>query len=573
LTASQESQTLFNGAREETLPDDNFGLSHELLDSINDHDTAPTFEACINAHGMYETMRFVLRLSPRNHELMELIEADQSDVGPLPPEAIQAYSTYIHETVHWWQHVGSTSGLLFSLSYLAQVHSSMAELREVLATFGAKKPLKGWTDQILLAEGASAQAKLAAANVAVNNALDVEYYKAYAYAPRDNIKWMIEQNHFESVGHMYFVVYGQLVGLISDVIDPDFAGLPKITGWDKEIERLSSEQVEGYYWRSPVRLPAVGMRAIYEGQARFIQLQFLDGARKEPLTTAEWRDMGYLSGIYVEAFEAFLKLSESDWPESLSDPLGALFLLICDLSINPTRGLPLEIESFDDFILDVDVGERFTRLCLAVKDLPHLKGAIREYSRNEYIEVSTELTQLAGYDHPLTGCWAVKQWRETTPGLNNLMEEHRTFEFDRSNQPVRVFVSHFVALYTDKYDYPEFFCWPGIHMSGGGHLKDVREIWLRHLSLFSDRGDKNGVYPRRWPNRSEVAVKQTFERFYGTMALYDLTRQWILKDGPFVCDYRWISENYSQDHADVWANDTMRQVYGVALDDFEIIKE
>src|ERR1700735_5647445 len=99
---------------------------HDLLDSINDqHETIPTFEACLNDHGMYETMRFVLRLSPRNHELMETIEAGGFESGPIPSETIQAYSTYIHETIHWWQHVGSTSGLLFSLSYLAQSHSSM----------------------------------------------------------------------------------------------------------------------------------------------------------------------------------------------------------------------------------------------------------------------------------------------------------------------------------------------------------------------------------------------------------------------------------------------------------------
>jgi hypothetical protein len=80
------------------------------------------------------------------------------------------------------------------------------------------------------------------------------------------------------------------------------------------------------------------------------------------------------------------------------------------------------------------------------------------------------------------------------------------------------------------------------------------------------------AYPRRWPNRSEAAVMKTFNRFYGTMTLYDLTRQWILKDGPFVYDYRWLSENYSQKHADAWANDTFKQIYGVTLDEFEIVQ-
>jgi hypothetical protein len=69
----------------------------ELLDSINDlREAAPTFEACISAHGMYETMRFVLRLSPRNHELLEEIDENSFRSGPFSPELIQAYSTYIH---------------------------------------------------------------------------------------------------------------------------------------------------------------------------------------------------------------------------------------------------------------------------------------------------------------------------------------------------------------------------------------------------------------------------------------------------------------------------------------------
>jgi hypothetical protein len=65
---------------------------------------------------------------------------------------------------------------------------------------------------------------------------------------------------------------------------------------------------------------------------------------------------------------------------------------------------------------------------------------------------------------------------------------------------------------------------------------------------------------------------QTFNRFYGTMTLYDLTRQWILKDGPFIYDYRWLSEIYSQEHTDAWANNTFKQVYGVTLHEFEIVQ-
>lgn len=546
--------------------DNTFEESTEIADF-----DVPSFEASLNAHGMYETLRFVLRLSPRNHELMNSIPFEGGGGSKISPEALRAYSTYLHETVHWWQHVGSTSGLLLSLSYLGQSHSTMDFLREVLATFGPKKSLLRWTNNVLLAEGHSAQAKLAAANIAVNNALDVEYYKAYAFSPQTSIRWMIEENHFECVGHTYHIVYGQLLGMLQATVDPESVALPDGEAWDKHFERLREQNVEGFYWRSPVRVARLGLHAIYEGQARFIQLQFLNGTQDAGFSCEELRRAGFFEDIYVRAFEEFLDLSDSEWPQMFNEPIVSLFLLICDLAINPTRGFPLDIEHFENFIHDVDVGIRFTVLCQAVGRLPHLKRAVREHSREEYVSIANELTSAVGYDHPLMALEAVESWRSAAPGLERLMDEHRTFRFDKMNLPIRVFFSHFVSFCHDRLRRPEFFCWPGAWKVGRNASDEILELWLRHLSLFSDHPEKPGVYPRKWPDRDEVDIRKTFESFYGGMAFYDLTRQWILKDGPFVCDYRWLMENYSQETAEAWANDTFKQMYGVTLDAFEIL--
>lgn len=530
----------------------------------------PAFNAALNVHGKYETMRFVLSLSPRNHELIEGIENGVYDLGTISPDALQAYSTYLHETVHWWQHVGSTSGFMLSLSYLAQSHSSLTSLRNALTTFGPIKPLKRWADETLIAQGTSAQPMLADVNVAVNNALDVEYYKQYAMAPQVTARRLFDLQHFECVGHCYHIAVGQLLGMIAHEVDPQFSFIPNGKAWESDFRRLTSSRHEGFYHGSPLRVPPVGLHAIYEGQARFIQLQFLDGTQRSPITTETWRKEGYLFGIYVEAFDRFLELSESEWPSDVRGPLVGIFLLICDLAINPTRGIPLDIEYFEDFIADVDVGVRFTLLCQALRELPHLKHAIVDYSREEYIQVSAELTERAGYDHPLSALIAIAEWGKQ-PTVKALMKEHETFEFRKINLPIRVFLSHFLSFSADRLEHPEFFCWPGIWKTSGDSKPDRTAVWLRHLSLFTDRGDKPGVYPRRWPGRDDVAVKDTFNNFYGSMALYDLTRQWILEEGPFVRDYKWLFENYSQDRADVWAENTFEQVYGVSLSAFRIL--
>lgn len=550
-----------------------FDLHHELLNPQTDQAEVPlTFAATTKAHGSYETTRFVLRLSPKNHEWMDKIEANAFDNGPLPWDAIQAYSTYMHETVHWWQHVGSTSGLLLSLSYFSQCHSSIQELQECLEKFGPIKPLKRWTDQVLLSEGWDAQEKLAPANVAVNNALDVFYYKSYALRPRENIKWMVNQIHFEDVGYTYSIVYGMVIALLSDAIDPDFKFLQSIRELNEEVLRLHKEDYEGFTKGSNIHLPYVGLHAIYEGQARFIQLDFLNRCRSEPLTCEEWRTEGYLSGIYVEAFESFLSLTETSWPLTLFDPIVPLFLLVCDLSINPTRGIPFKVGPFENLIHQVDVGTRFAEFCFAIKAAPHLKTAINDLSFEEYAEVSAELCKARGYDHPMAALEEVVRWVDEYPSVQQLMEEHRTFDFKMQNMNVRVFLSHYIAMCIDKYDNPHFFCWPGAYMAGHPSNIDVRSIWLRHLSLFSDKAEKDGVYPRKQPGRLDSLVKKTFDSFYGTMAVYELTEQWILREGPFNCDFSWMSDNYDEKIFGDWANDSFKKVFGVELSDFTIVK-
>jgi hypothetical protein len=323
-----------------------------------------------------------------------------------------------------------------------------------------------------------------------------------------------------------------LIGLISDVIDPDFEFLQSNTQLNDETSRLHEEGYEGFKKGSNIHLPYVGLQAIYEGQAHFIQLDFLNRARPEPLTCEEWRTEGYLSGIYVEAFESFLKLTETSWPSSLFDPIVPLFLLVCDLAINPTRGVPFKVGPVENLIAQVDVGIRFAEFCFAIKAAPQLKTTVRNLSLEEYIEVSGELCTACGYDHPMTALEEVVSWIEKYPSVQKLMEEHRTFEFETRNLPVRIFLSHYISMCADKCENPHFFCWPGAYMAGHPSDVDIKEVWLRHLSLFSDRKDKDGVYPRKWPNRLDTAVQQTFERFYGSMAVYELTEQWILREGP-----------------------------------------
>jgi len=60
--------------------------------------------------GCYNTMQFSIRLR-------EDIRYQLTKQAEISPEKYQAFSTYLHENIHWWQHIGSNFDFLLSTSY------------------------------------------------------------------------------------------------------------------------------------------------------------------------------------------------------------------------------------------------------------------------------------------------------------------------------------------------------------------------------------------------------------------------------------------------------------------------
>jgi hypothetical protein len=93
-------------------------LNIDLLDNSRGLIVSPgDLNACLNSHGLYNSFQFVLRLSPEVHRRIDALPM-RIVTGVSDFDGVQAFSTYLHETIHWWQHVGSTAGFLLSLSYL-----------------------------------------------------------------------------------------------------------------------------------------------------------------------------------------------------------------------------------------------------------------------------------------------------------------------------------------------------------------------------------------------------------------------------------------------------------------------
>lgn len=250
-----------------------------------------TFRATLKAEGLYQTNHFVLRLSPRNHQLVDEVTSSDFETRNATPDALRAYAVYLHETIHWWQHVGSTSGLVYSLVYPAQTYSTLAQVRRVFQSIGPVKSVRQWAEDAQRNGTPATDQTLQLANIVVNNALDVDFYRQITSSPL-SLERIYQDPYFESVGHCYFVAYGQILGLIGEAVGEDAKHFPSGDHWDAEYERVRSAQHFGFYLGSPMLRPIVGIYALYEGQARFSQLQFLTGAGVEPMAISELKDRG-----------------------------------------------------------------------------------------------------------------------------------------------------------------------------------------------------------------------------------------------------------------------------------------
>lgn len=96
------------------------------------------------------------------------------------PQAVIAAAVNLHETVHWWQHAGTTAGLLCALTIPLQAHINV----EHLETFGRKykKPLFKFLEKQGQSLPNSLQRSL---NIIVNNWMDVEFSYALLNYPEN----------------------------------------------------------------------------------------------------------------------------------------------------------------------------------------------------------------------------------------------------------------------------------------------------------------------------------------------------------------------------------------------------
>jgi hypothetical protein len=546
-------------------------LEPNLL-SVAPSATASVFSATTKAHGLYSTNQFVLRLSPLIHRTLANFKSGITTNGEIGLDGAQAMSTFLHETIHWWQHIGSTYGFVYGLNYPVQAHATFKDLKSIVAGDGFKKSILQ-QGELLNAKGPTGWGTLAGtSNVIINNHYDLDVFRLFTHSIA-SARTLAANPRFEAVGHALHMTYGHTVGVLASSVDESFNALPDFREWKDGFEELRSSKTKGHYYGSPIELWPLGSLEIFEGQARFSQIQYLSHACGHNQNWESYASLGMLDGVYVKAFQQFLYLTDSEWPAQINDPLVSLFLLVCDLAINPGSGFPVSVApNFSTFIEDVNPGARFTIFCRSIaKQFPAMKSAIRKHSRDEYAELSGQLAHSYKELPPLLISELASSWFSLTGPLKHLRAEYDSYKFDPKNYVVRHLFAHFLAFQVDKLEAPEFFCWPGAHMAGDNVNERSSQLFDKHGALFVDKENDDSVFPRIQSARSEEIVDDVFQHFYAANVTYDLVRQWINEPGPFEYDLNWLKAGSSIDEQRTFMRRQFNSAFGFDPNDVQVL--
>jgi hypothetical protein len=529
-------------------------------------DTLEASDNKTSVRGSYNPMQFVLRLRGDIHRILKTLPPGTYTPATASGEQFQAFSTLLHETIHWWQHVGSNFGLISSLKFPAQAHLLHTDLKKFLNNAGAVKSIRLYNEKV--------KSKDPTTNYIINTWYDIEIASLVAFDPLLINKY-VKNPYFECLGHSYQLMWSSSIWTLAATVDPDLRFLPNIKNWDSGFKQLAEAKEPNFYYGSPVTIAPIGTRAIFEGQARFSQLQYLYFAYGLSYDLESFGKMGLLNGIYGEAFSHFLVILDEQPPKELFHPLIGLFLLICDISMNPTDGFPFDITHYPSFLVTNDPGQRFYLLCKMVKTKhPELKSAIKHYSKQEYIDISKTLASSIACASPYESCARVNQWIEDQDSLKKLLEEEAGFTYQQTNLPVRLFFAKFLRFQQDKYKYPDLFCWPGARFVRFGENSiephEIQQIFSRHKALFIDAEDGD-IHPTIFPGYDEIQIENTFTDFFVWNTLYDMVRKWIIEPGPFTYNYRWLSSKHSAREIKTWVTNIFSESFGHAPDDFRIL--
>jgi hypothetical protein len=451
-------------------------------------------------------------------------------VEPPDSTAMRAFSAHLHETIHYWQVIGTTCGFLYALGDATSIYATMDDL---IAGRHCRKPILRTLPENV---DDNDPARLACIRWS-----HIEHGCAMLDDPAGTLARLQEnRGGFVSPGQSLISLCANTAATLADVFDRSFAGLVNPDPWVEAYRKFVADRHSGFETDGVLQI-RLGLRDLVEGQARISEIQHRDLTQR----AVSWQEVKanrWLKRTYGHAFERYLQLTGLAEPETPRDDSVNLFLLLCDIAMNPAAGYADTIDPTRKFVHDFHPGVRFERLCRAVFGQQGVLHAAFP-SLAAYEAVSAKLCGELGWKKPTeVGRLVLERWDKCGLG-DELATQRETRDYGSVDVHRRFLIGGHRNFLDTRVQIPHFFCWPAWSVlmfdEDEEYAANINQVLSGYRCPFTAE-EERGVTTVEIPGMAPDQQSQFVSDYFATLSLYDLTRQWISRPRQFVWDrFRW----------------------------------
>jgi hypothetical protein len=470
--------------------------------------------------------------------LAERIELGVPLGAEVTKERLFGWGTYLHENMHWYQCIGTTYGVMRLLSSMAQTfvlfRSSRLTSREAIA-----KPLyKFLTDC-----PPSNQRVHRLLNMAVNTWMDLEFTNAYFESPVLHAERIAKDPFFVGIDHGALMYLQESVGLLTGC----FPQSGRANSFIKGLRLRVADGLENADAQKVV-VPPVGASEIMESAARISEVQYLQHASGGRYSWTKYQRMGYLDSRYLSAFNLFLQATRLSVGDDPCSPVVNLFLLVCDIALNPTLGYPDVLNDTERFTKNWHPGFRFLKLCSYLRTVRNAKKWDSLSIAEDFEEFTNEVCSAVGFDGPV--CVANKCIELLGSfGVETIVQQVTRYETRLPNLPVRYVIGKHAMAMKERTKLPFFPSMPASFVEGDLEYQESIDRVMASLDPPFVRRKNRGIEPvlPRYAEYDEGVLRTFQSSFTKWLLILSLGRQLAARRGPFVYALPWVDSSKTAD--------------------------